>query len=61
MGIDVKLLSNKFNMQDMVRYEALSEDMLHTKVGWIYHFNTWPKPTPGYWMEKTYKALYNES
>ena len=57
-GIEVKLLSNKFNMQDMVRYEALSEDMLHTKMGWIYHFNTWPKPNPRYWLEKTYRSLY---
>ena len=57
-NMDVKLLSAKFNMQDMVRYEALNEDLIHTKVGWIYHFNTWPKPNPAYWMEKTYRSLY---
>ena len=45
-------------MQDLVRYEALSEDLIHTKMGWIYHFNTWPKPNPRYWLEKTYRSLY---
>ena len=44
-------------MQDMNRTESISEDLLHTKVGWVYHFNTWPKPNPRYWMEKTYKGL----
>ena len=58
LDMDVKLLSTKFNMQDMVRYEALTEDLIHTKVGWIYHFNTWPRPNPAYWMEKTYRSLY---
>ena len=57
-NIDVKLLSQKFNMQDLVRYEALSEDLIHTKMGWIYHFNTWPKPNPRYWLEKTYRSLH---
>ena len=55
--ISCKLLSYKFNMQDMNRTESISEDMLHTKVGWVYHFNTWPKPNPRYWMEKTYRYL----
>ena len=56
--IDVKLLSYKFNMQELPRKELLTEDLLFTKMGWIYHFNTWPKPTPRYWMEKTYRSLY---
>jgi len=57
-NIDVELLSYKFNMQELPRKEILTEDLLFTKLGWIYHFNTWPKPTPGYWMKKTYEALY---
>ena len=60
MNVDFKILSQKFNMQDMNRSDALTEDLLYTKMGWIYHFNTWPKPTPEWWMEKTYKELYNE-
>ena len=56
--IDLKLLSYKFNMQELPRKEILTEDLLFTKLGWVYHFNTWPKPTPRYWLEKTYKALY---
>ena len=56
--INVKLLSYKFNMQELPRKEILTEDLLFTKLGWVYHFNTWPKPTPRYWMEKTYRGLY---
>jgi lipopolysaccharide biosynthesis glycosyltransferase len=55
--ISCKLLSYKFNMQELVRTEALSDDMIHTKMGWVYHFNTWPKPNPRYWLEKTYRYL----
>tara|TARA_R110000744_G_scaffold222764_3_gene341601 strand:+ start:3718 stop:4458 length:741 start_codon:yes stop_codon:yes gene_type:complete len=58
--ISCKLLSYKFNMQELVRIEALSDDMIHTKMGWVYHFNAWPKPNPRYWMEKTYRSLYEK-
>ena len=45
-------------MQDMTRFEVLGEDMLHTEYGYISHYNAGVKPTPGYWLEKTYKHLY---
>ena len=40
--------------------EVIGPDMLHTRCGWIYHFNCGVKPTPGYWMQETYKHLYKE-
>lgn len=55
---NLKILPYEYNMQDMVRFEVIGPDMLHTKYGWIYHFNCGVKPTPGYWMEQTYKYLY---
>jgi hypothetical protein len=54
-----KLLPYEFNMQDMMRLEVLGEDMLHTKYGWIYHFNAGVKPSPGVWLEHTYRFLYD--
>ena len=58
-NIDCKLLPYEFNMQDMTRLEVLGEDMLHTKYGWIYHFNAGVRPSPGVWLEKTYRFLYD--
>ena len=58
-NIDCKLLPYEYNMQDMMRLEALGNDMLHTKYGWVYHFNAGVKPTPGVWLEHTYKFLYD--
>ena len=57
-NIDINILPYEFNMTDMGRVEILGQDMLFTKFGWVYHFNCWPKPTPGWWMEKTYRYLY---
>ena len=59
-NIDVKLLPYEFNMSCMLKKEILGDDMMHTKVGWVMHFNGLPnkdKSVP-YWMEKTYKHLY---
>ena len=58
-NVDYKLLPYKFNMQDMMRLEVLGDDMLHTKYGWIYHFNAGVKPSPGAWLEHTYRFLYD--
>jgi len=55
---DYKVLDYEWNMQDLTRFEVLGEDMLHTKYGYISHYNAGVKPTPGYWLEKTYKHLY---
>ena len=60
--IDLKLLPYEYNMQDMTRFEVLGQDMLHTKYGWVYHFNAIP-PNPmtrdaKYWIKRTYEEVY---
>ena len=45
-----------------IRKEILNEDMLFTKMGWVYHYNSIP-PNPmnrdaTYWIERTYRELY---
>ena len=60
-NIGLKLLPWKYNMTCMPKREVLGEDMLHTRMGYVMHFNGLPekdKSVP-YWMEKTYKELYN--
>jgi hypothetical protein len=60
-NIDVKLLPYKYNMTCMLKKEILAEDMLFTKLGWVFHFNGLPDKdkTVPYWMEKTYRYLYD--
>jgi len=62
--IDVKLLPYEYNMTDMPRKEILNENLTMTDIGWIYHFNCIPNNEKSkatyYWMEKTYKALYED-
>ena len=58
--VDVKLLGYKYNMGCMLKKEILAEDMLFTKLGWIYHFNGLPnkdKSVP-LWMKKTFDYLW---
>ena len=61
-NIDVKLLPYEFNMTDMPRKEILNNHLTMTDIGWIYHFNCIPNNEGNkatyYWMEKTYKELY---
>ncbi len=57
---DYKMLGYEWNMQDMTRFEVLGEDMLHTKYGYVSHFNAGTPPSAQYWMEKTYKHLYTD-
>jgi hypothetical protein len=61
-NIELKLLPYEFNMVDMLRKEILTEDLLFTKIGWIYQFNCIPNNTDNqatyYWMKKTYEYLY---
>ena len=49
-------------MCDMVRKELLTDDLLFTKWGWIYQYNSIPNNTEDkltyYWMKKTYEYLY---
>jgi hypothetical protein len=61
-NIDLKLLPYEFNMIDLTRKELLTDDLLFTKCGWIYQYNGIPNNKEDqltyYWMEKTYKKLY---
>lgn len=63
-NVDLKLLSYKWNMQDLHRKEILREDMLFTKLGWVYHFNAIPVNNNSYktwyWLEKT-KLYFSDS
>lgn len=56
-NIKRRYLPYEYNMQDMMRSECIGGDMLFTNIGWIYHFNCGVRPTPGQWMEHTYKYL----
>jgi hypothetical protein len=42
--------------------EGLTEDLVYTKLGWVYHFNGIPDTTYGnkveYYMAKTYNKLF---
>ena len=62
--VDVKHLPYEFNMNDMNRKEVLTEDLLFTKVGWIYQFNCIPNNTDNeltdYWMTKAYNYFYGD-
>ena len=62
--IELKLLPYEFNMNDMNRKEILGDDLLFTKIGWIYQYNAIPNNKDNqftnYFMEKTYKHFYGE-
>ena len=55
---EVMELGYEWNMQDMNRFEVLNNEMLHTKYGYISHYNCGIQPSPRYWMEKTYNHIY---
>ena len=66
-NVETKLLPSCYNLQDMARktlftlgYQNWSEDPLFLKAGWVYHFNAIPANMgdTAYWMEYTYKTLY---
>ena len=60
--IDVKILPYEFNMTGLNLMDGLSEDLIFTDFGWIYHFNGIPDTSYGtkveYYMNKTYNKLY---
>ena len=62
LGVDFKWLPYEFNMCDMFRKELFTDDLLFTKWGWIYQYNSIPNNTEDkltyYWMKKTYEYLY---
>lgn len=56
---EINILPYEWNMQDMSRKEIISPSALDfTKIGWIYQFNFIQNRE--YWMEKTYKYLYEK-
>jgi len=61
-NVDLKILPYEFNMVDMPRKEILTEDLLFTKIGYIYQYNCIPNNKDSqatyYWMKKTYEHLY---
>ena len=63
-NIDLKLLPYEFNMCDMDRKEILGDDLLFTKIGWIYQYNAIPNnkdnQLTNYFMKKTYNHFYGE-
>jgi len=62
-GTDINFLPYEYNMQDLSRKEILNEDLVFTKIGWVYHYNAIPDNNNSektfYWMKKTYNYLYD--
>jgi len=60
--IDLKLFPYEYNMIDLNRKDLLTDEMLFTKIGWIYQFNGIPNNKNDeltlYWMKRTYEELY---
>jgi len=69
-NVDMKLMSERYNLQDMFRKNLLHipnhswwEDKLaFLEAGWIYHFNAIPQNPhnrdQSYWIKRTYEELY---
>jgi hypothetical protein len=69
-NVDMKLMSERYNLQDMFRKNLLHlpnhswwEDKLtFLEAGWVYHFNAIPQNPhnrdQSYWIKRTYKELY---
>ena len=55
--IKYKQLPYEWNMQDMRRFEVLTDDLKFIDIGWIYHFNSMPDDMRNYFMNKTRKTL----
>jgi lipopolysaccharide biosynthesis glycosyltransferase len=60
--IERKQLPYPFNMSCMFKKEVLSDNMLHTKAGYVMHFNGLQdkKTSVPYWMGLTYDFLYGK-
>jgi len=68
-NVDMKLMSERYNLQDMFRKNLLHipghswwPDTLEGmySAGWVYHFNAIPQNDrhANYWIERAYKELY---
>ena len=68
-NIEVTKLSEGYNLQDLFKKNLLhipnhswfSDDLHFLDAGWVYHFNAIPQNDRhvSYWMERTYKYLYD--
>jgi len=70
-NIDVKILPDCYNLVDLYRKNLLYLDTGHwwtdelhfLEAGWVYHFNAIPPNSmnrdANYWIERTYRELYN--
>jgi len=63
-GYPLTQLSYQYNMVDMNRKEILTNDLLFTKLGYVYQYNAIPNNQNNeatlYWMKKTYEYFYGE-
>lgn len=52
------------NLLHIPNYSYFPDDLIFLDAGWVYHFNGIPQNSfnrdVSYWMERTYKHLYNE-
>ena len=63
-NLEMKHLPYEFNMNDMARKEILNEDLVFSKIGWVYQFNCIPdnheSKLTHHFMKKTYEHFYGE-
>lgn len=61
LGIDINILPYQFNMQDLIRKNAL-QNMLFTKIPGVYHFNAIPggPSATNEWLTKTHEFFYGK-
>ena len=63
-GLEMKQLPYEFNMNDMARKEILNEDLVFSKIGWVYQFNCIPNNHENklthHFMKKTYEHFYGK-
>lgn len=55
---DFTILGYEWNMQDMMRFEVLTNDLLHTKYGYISQYSNIPNPEMT--MKYTYEHIYRK-
>jgi len=64
LGVDLKLFPYEYNMSDINRKNILTEDLIFTKIGYIYQFNCMPNNEGNKaqfnWMKKSYEHLYEK-
>lgn len=61
-NIETKILPYEFNMTGLNLSDGLTDDLVYTKLGWVYHFNGIPDTSYGNkvegYMRKTFEKLY---